>query len=237
MLDMEWWRREPAADWEQALNAESLESDSPAGRGGHLCGAAVWERGCCQRDGGTIRSLWDSRRSQEEAGVGPPGSTADRSVHAFWLLVQKCKGGTWFRSAFSSVNLGPSALQRTSALLRNSACLCRRSIAGRAALLARQRCPASRWRVVLGIPTPTVGLLLVPAGTVFRMAFLASLRDALVWPVPVPGVPLGPPRRTASLYPPANLLPSLRDGFRTPAGLFEASLDGIPKGCGDISRG
>jgi len=33
MLDMEWWRREPAADWEQALNAESLESDSPASRG------------------------------------------------------------------------------------------------------------------------------------------------------------------------------------------------------------
>jgi len=85
-----------------------------------------------------------------------------------------------------------------------------------------------RWRVVLGIPTPTVGLLLVPASTVFSLAFLASLRDALVWRVPVPGVPLGPPRRTASLYPPANLLPSLRDGFRTP---------GIPKGCGDISRG
>ena len=89
------------------------------------------------------------------------------------------------------MNLGPSALQRSSALLRNSACLGRRSIAGRAALLARQRCPASRWRVVRGIPTPRVGLLLVPAGTVFRMAFLASLRDALVWPVPVPGVPLG----------------------------------------------
>ena len=84
------------------------------------------------------------------------------------------------RKLFSSMNLGPSALQRTSALLRNSACLCRRSIAGRAALLARQGCPASRWRVVLGIPTPTVGLLLVPAGTVFRMAFLASLRDALM---------------------------------------------------------
>ena len=83
------------------------------------------------------------------------------------------------------MNLGPSALQRTSAWLRNSACLCRRSIAGRAALLARQRCPASRWRVVLGLPTPTVGLLLVPAGTVFRLAFLASLRDALVWPVAV----------------------------------------------------
>ena len=33
MLDMEWWRREPPADWEQVLNAESLESDSPAGRG------------------------------------------------------------------------------------------------------------------------------------------------------------------------------------------------------------
>jgi len=33
MLDMEWWRRGPAADWEQVLNAESLESDSPAGRG------------------------------------------------------------------------------------------------------------------------------------------------------------------------------------------------------------
>ena len=117
------------------------------------------------------------------------------------------------RNLFSSMNLGPSALQRTSALLRNSACLCRRSIAGRAALVARQGCPASRWRVVLGIPTPTVGLLLVPAGTVFRMAFLASLRDALVWPVPVPGVPLGPPRRTASLYPPADLLPSLWDGW------------------------
>jgi hypothetical protein len=25
MLDMEWWWREPAADWEQVLNAESLE--------------------------------------------------------------------------------------------------------------------------------------------------------------------------------------------------------------------
>ena len=37
--------------------------------------------------------------------------------------------------------------------------------------------------------------------TVLRMAFLASLRDALVWPVPVPGVLLGPPRRTASPYP------------------------------------
>jgi len=100
------------------------------------------------------------------------------------LLSQKCKGGGWSRSAFPSMNSGPSALQRSSALLRNSACLCRRSIAGRAALLARQRCPASRWRVVLGIPTPTVGLLPVPS-------FLASLRDALVWPVPVPGVPLG----------------------------------------------
>ena len=51
-----------------------------------------------------------------------------------------------------------------------------------------------RWRVVLGIPTPTVGLLRGPS-------FLASLGDGLVWPVPVPGVPLGPPRRTASLYP------------------------------------
>jgi len=132
------------------------------------------------------------------------------------------------------MNLGPSALQRTSALLGNWACLGRRSVAGRAALLARQRCPASRWPVVLGIPTPTVGLLLVPAGTVFRMAFLASLRDALVWPVPVPGVPLG---KGGLAVPPANLLPSLRDGFRTPAGLFEASLDRIPKGCGDISRG
>ena len=111
---------------------------------------------------------------------------------------------------FSSMNLGPSALQRTSALLRNSASLCRRSIAGRAALPARQRCPASRWRVVLGIPTPTVGLLLVPAGTVFRLVFLASLRDALVWPVPVPGVPLG---KGGLALPPANLLPSLRDGW------------------------
>jgi hypothetical protein len=109
------------------------------------------------------------------------------------------------------MNLGPSALQRSSALLRNSACLCRRSIAGRAALLARQRCPASRWPVVLGIPTPTVGLLLVPAGTVFRMAFLASLRDALLWRVPVPGVPLG---KSGLALPPANLLPSLRDGSR-----------------------
>jgi len=171
--------------------------------------------------------------------LGPPGSTADRSVHPFLKgsSPKSVKAGRGSEVLFSSMNLGPSALQRSSALLRKSACLCRRSIAGRAALLARQRCPASRWRVVLGIPTPTVGLLLVPAGTVFRMAFLASLRDALVWPVPVPGVPLGPPRRTASLYPPANLLPSLRDGFRTPAGLFEASLDGIPKGCGDISRG
>ena len=84
-----------------------------------------------------------------------------------------------------------------------------------------------RWRVVLGIPTPTVGLLLVPS-------FLASLRDALVWPVPVPGVPLG---KGGLALPPANLLPSLRDGFGTQAGLFEASLDCIPKGCGDISRG
>ena len=33
MLGMEWWRHEPAADWEQVLNAEALESDSPAGRG------------------------------------------------------------------------------------------------------------------------------------------------------------------------------------------------------------
>jgi len=57
MLDMEWWRRESAADWEQVVNAEGLDSDSPAGRGCHLCGAAVWERGFCQRDGGTIRSL------------------------------------------------------------------------------------------------------------------------------------------------------------------------------------
>ena len=140
------------------------------------------------------------------------------------------------RNLFSSMNLGPSALQRTSALLRNSACLCRRSIAGRAALVARQGCPASRWRVVLGIPTPTVGLLLVPAGTVFRMAFLASLRDALVWPVPVPGVPLGPPRRTASLYP--RLISCHPSGMAlgTPAGLSEASLERIPKGCGDISR-
>ena len=84
MLDMGWWRREPAADWQQVLNAESLESDSPASRGRHLCGTAVWEPGFCQRDGGTIRSLLDSRTSQEEAGVGPPGSTADRSVHAFF---------------------------------------------------------------------------------------------------------------------------------------------------------
>ena len=27
ILDMEWRRREPAADWEQVLNADSLESD------------------------------------------------------------------------------------------------------------------------------------------------------------------------------------------------------------------
>jgi len=33
MLHMEWWRDEPAADWEQVVNAESLESDSPASRG------------------------------------------------------------------------------------------------------------------------------------------------------------------------------------------------------------
>ena len=127
------------------------------------------------------------------------------------------------------MNLGPSALQRTSALLRNSACLCRRSMAGRAALLARQRCPASRWPVVLGIPTPRVGLLLVPAGTAFRMAFLASLRDALVWPVPVPGVPLGPPRRTASLYPPANLLPSRRDAEILAGGRGRVFCDRHPR--------
>ena len=63
------------------------------------------------------------------------------------------------------------------------------------------------------------------------MVFLASLRDALVWPVPVPGVLLG---KGGLALPPANLLPSLRDGFRTPAGLFEASLKRIPKGCEDI---
>jgi len=40
MLDMGWWRREPAADWQQVLNAESLESDSPASRGRHLCETA-----------------------------------------------------------------------------------------------------------------------------------------------------------------------------------------------------
>jgi hypothetical protein len=88
-------------------------------------------------------------------------------------------------------------------LLRNWACLGRRSMAGRAALLA-------------SIPTPRVGLLRVPAGTVFRMAFLASLRDALVWPRSCSG---GAARSAAAdglALPPANLLPSLWDGFRTP---------------------
>jgi hypothetical protein len=28
MLDMEWWRRQPPADWDQVLNADGLESDS-----------------------------------------------------------------------------------------------------------------------------------------------------------------------------------------------------------------
>jgi hypothetical protein len=28
MLDMEWWRRQPPAHWDQVLNAEGIESDS-----------------------------------------------------------------------------------------------------------------------------------------------------------------------------------------------------------------
>ena len=102
MLDMGWWRREPAADWQQVLNAESLESDSPASRGRHLCGTAVWEPGFCQRDGGTIRSLLDSRTSQEEPGVGPPGSAGDRSVHAFLKILHQAKIAQLRLTPFSS---------------------------------------------------------------------------------------------------------------------------------------
>jgi hypothetical protein len=53
-------------------------------------------------------------------------------------------------------------------------------------------------------------------GSVFRLAFLASLQDALVWPVRVPGVPLGPPRRTASLYP--RLISCIPLGWLSDAG-------------------
>jgi hypothetical protein len=73
MLDMEWRRRQPPADWNQVLNAEGLDCDSPASRGCTYAGRPFGNEGFVSEMAQRFRSPLDPRKSQDGAGVGPPG--------------------------------------------------------------------------------------------------------------------------------------------------------------------
>ena len=145
-------------------------------------------------------------------------------VFVFWLLSQKCKGGTWFRSAFFFNELGPFRLaeeQRLAAKLglpwpqvhcRAGGVACQtampgKSVAccpgypnaqGRAATGPRRHCVQDG---LPGIPPGCVGLAGSCSGGAARQ------------------------RRPRST-------PRLISCHPSGMALFEASLDCIPKGCG-----